>query len=101
MPFCKIALRAQRPPSPAYPLALRTLGDHLRKKRLDLRLLQREVAARLGVDETTICNWESHRTAPQPRLTPGIIAFLGYNPYDTQSATFGERLIAHRYALGA
>jgi transcriptional regulator with XRE-family HTH domain len=52
----------------------------LRKRRLDLGLLQREVAARLGVTESTVTNWELNRTSPKIRFLPGIIALLGYDP---------------------
>jgi len=54
-----------------YPLKIKTLGNHLRKKRLDLRLLQKEVAQKIGVDETTIYNWESNTRQP-----PHSIPFL-------------------------
>jgi transcriptional regulator with XRE-family HTH domain len=64
---------------------LKTLGDHLRKRRLDLGLLQREVAQKLQVNQMTICNWEINRTSPQLRFIPRIITFLGYNLADRQS----------------
>ena len=54
------------------------MGDHLRKRRLDLGLLQREVAEQIGVDAMTICNWEKQRTVPEIRCMPRIIEFLGY-----------------------
>ena len=63
-------------------------------------MLQREVAAKLGVNETTICNWETNRTSPKPSLIPKIITFLGYNPYDTRSGGLGERIVARRRAMG-
>ena len=63
-----------------YPKQLRTVGDHLRKKRLELGLLQKQVAEQLGVDETTIYKWENHRSAPVIRVLPKIIQFLGYVP---------------------
>lgn len=44
-------------------------------------LLQGQVAAELGVDETTVYNWENHRVAPSVSLIPQIIRFLGYCPY--------------------
>jgi DNA-binding XRE family transcriptional regulator len=47
---------------------------------LDLGLLQKEVAAQIGVDEATIYNWEANRNQPAVRLIPRIIQFLGYGP---------------------
>ena len=99
MPFCHLCLRAQRPKSSAYPKEIRTLGDHIRKKRLHLGLLQRQVAEQIGVDEATIWNWESNATAPAIRLIPRIIRFLDYDPLPT-AEDFGERLKAIRRRLG-
>ena len=42
----------------------RTLGDHVRKRRLALRLTQRELATRLGVNPWTVLNWEKGYTQP-------------------------------------
>jgi hypothetical protein len=64
LPFSHLAFSARKPLPAAYPRGLSTLGDHLRKRRLDLGLLQREVADKLGVDEMTTCNWEINRTSP-------------------------------------
>lgn len=49
-------------------------------RRLELNLLQREVAQRLGVKTDTILNWEHNRTTPTLRYLPRVIAFLGYDP---------------------
>jgi len=81
LPFCHIQLTARKPPSPACPRELHTLGDHIRKRRLDLGLLQREVAEKLQVNQMTVCNWETNRTSPQLRFIPRIVAFLGYCLY--------------------
>lgn len=80
MPFCHVTRRGQKPLPAAYPRELRTLGDHLRKRRFDLGLRQRDVARLLGVDEMTVNNWERGRTTPAPRLREGIIAFLNWAP---------------------
>lgn len=71
----------------------------MRKRRLDLGLLQREAAARIGVDETTIYNWETHHSSPQIRHLPRIIAFLGYNPLPVPQ-TLPGKLRGTRQALG-
>jgi len=79
---------------------LKTLGDHLRKKRLDLGLLQKDVAKILGVSKDTVCNWENNRTSPSLRSIPRIVKFLGYIPYDIQGKTPGEELRLLRRTLG-
>jgi len=63
-----------------------TLGDHLKKKRLDLGLWQKQVADQIGVDEGTLYNWERQRTVPKLPYIPKIIAFLGYNPFPPASS---------------
>jgi len=52
----------------------------MRKRRLDLELLQRQIADQIGVDEETIFRWESSKSRPQVQFIPPIIKFLGYNP---------------------
>ena len=100
LPFSHGQLKTQKPSSLPYPAQLNTLGDHLRKRRLDLGLLQREVAQKLGVTESTIWNWEANRSSPQIRFILKVIAFLGYDPYSTACGSFGERLLAFRRSLG-
>jgi DNA-binding transcriptional regulator YiaG len=80
LPFCHVTLRAQKTRDPAYPRELKTLGDHLRKRRLDFGLLQREVAKSLGVRVKTLRNWERGKTAPQRRFLPRSFGFLGADP---------------------
>jgi len=99
LPFCHVTLRGQKPLPRAYPRALCTIGDHLRRRRLDLRLLQREVADRLGTDHSTITNWELNRTKPALRYLPGIVQFLGCSPLDPGEFV-GERLFAFRRERG-
>jgi DNA-binding XRE family transcriptional regulator len=81
LPFCHVRLSARKPKPEAYPAALLTYGDHLRARRLDLGLLQKQAAERIGVDETSVYNWESNRVQPAVRFIAGIIRFLGYCPY--------------------
>jgi len=99
LPFCHVVLNAQKPKSPKYPKNLKTLGDHIRKKRLDLGLFQKGVAKRIGVDETAIYNWEGNRTSPQIHHLPRIIRFLGYNPLPV-SESLPDKLLTTRRSLG-
>jgi transcriptional regulator with XRE-family HTH domain len=99
LPFCKIKLHATRPKSAAYPKEIKTLGDHLRKKRLDLGLLQEQVAAQIGVDEATIWNWENNITATAIRLIPRITHFLTYDPFPV-AESLAEKLKTARRRLG-
>jgi transcriptional regulator with XRE-family HTH domain len=99
LPFCHVHLRTQRPLSRAYPNALKTLGDHIRKRTLDLQLLQSDVAQTLGVTECSVWNWENNATAPVFPYWPGIIEFLGYNPLP-EPQTPAEQLVQARKIQG-
>ena len=46
------------------PEELNTLGGHLLRRRLVLKQLQRQVAEQIGVDKTSIANWEANRSKP-------------------------------------
>ena len=76
-----------------------TIGDHIRTRRLDLGLFQKEVAKRVGVTTDTITNWELNRTEPEIQYLPKIIDFLGYVPFSTGDS-FPERLKAYRMLNG-
>ncbi len=82
-----MTLTAPLPPDPAYPAELVTVGNHIRKRRLDLKLLQREVAAEIGVSTQTVQYWEAGRHQPAFRHLPAIIRFLGYDPAPAASAS--------------
>ena len=99
MPFCHVTLKARRPPDSKYPKELRTLGDHIRKRRLDLGLFQEHAADQIGVDEDTIYRWESNESIPQVRFIPTIIKLLGYNPFPLPEESRGK-LVFHRQLLG-
>ncbi len=71
----------------------------MRKRRLDLGLLQKEVADQIGVSAPTVYRWESNETTPPVRFLPRIIQFLGCNPLPTPR-TVAERLLRARKALG-
>jgi transcriptional regulator with XRE-family HTH domain len=99
LPFCHFELRAIRRKSARYPKQINSLGDHLRARRLDLKLLQKQVADQIGVHELTITGWEGNTTVPEVRYMPAVIQFLGYNPLPAASS-LPERLATARRALG-
>jgi len=49
---------------PSYPRSPKTLGEYIRKWRMEKGLFQKELAKKLGVAEMTIVNWEKGRTKP-------------------------------------
>jgi transcriptional regulator with XRE-family HTH domain len=90
-------LKSLRPKT--YKEAPETLGEHLRKHRLELGLLQKDVAKQLRADEWAYLKWEQDRTKPTVRFIPGIIAFLGYDPFSAPQ-TLWERIRSKRRQLG-
>lgn len=53
----------------------------------------------LGVNPWTVLLWEQGRYAPTPRFYPGLILFLGREPWP-EPQTIGERLRAERLRRG-
>jgi hypothetical protein len=49
-----INIPLEKQPLPGYPTNPVTVGDHIRKRRMDHNLLQREVAEIIGVTESSI-----------------------------------------------
>jgi predicted transcriptional regulator len=80
LPFCHFEFRTSKPKSAYYPKEINILGDHIRKRRLDLEILQKQVAYQIGVHEMTIASREGNATVPEVRYMPAIIQLLGYNP---------------------
>ena len=77
----------------------RTLGEHVRKRRLILGITQKEAARLIGVNQFTIMTWEKDRTEPPVRAMPGLIRYLGYDPFPP-AETIPERLRAKRRQNG-
>ncbi len=75
------------------------VGNHLRKRRVALRLRQRDVAAQVGVDVTTLRNWERNRTVPDLHVMPAITEFLGNQPMPEPTGA-GEQLVWQCTAKG-
>ncbi|MBX3177708.1 MAG: helix-turn-helix domain-containing protein [Candidatus Hydrogenedentes bacterium] len=82
-----------------YPTEPRTVGEHLRKRRLDLQLLQREVAVIISVNGATIQNWETGSHSVSLSAWPAVLEFLGYDPRPS-GQTLGEMLRLRRESLG-
>jgi len=82
-----------------YPIEPKTVGEHVKKRRLDLGLKQKEVATHLGIHFTTLQLWERGIGDPGVKSLPGIIRFLGYVPFACD-LTPGGRLSFLRRCCG-
>jgi DNA-binding transcriptional regulator YiaG len=77
-----------------------TIGEHIKKKRLQLKLTQKQVAKQLGVTEFSVLNWEVGDNQPDDApILSRVIRFLGYDPLPT-GWTIPELLRAKRRELG-
>jgi DNA-binding XRE family transcriptional regulator len=74
-----VRLSGKKPKDKAYPKAVKTIGDAIRKRRLDLGLLQKDAAKIIGCDKTTILNWERGHTHPSANRIPQVVIFLAHN----------------------
>ena len=107
MPFCYVTLQRVRCPigpyfteKTGYPASPKTVGEMIRKRRLDLGLRQRDVAEIVGCDTMTVVNWEkSHTAFPRINHMAGVVRFLGFNPLPNGDSV-AQRLVNHRKALG-
>ncbi|MBI1805107.1 MAG: helix-turn-helix transcriptional regulator [Ignavibacteriae bacterium] len=100
LPCSYLTLKTGKPRNPAYPEDLKTLGDHIRKRRLDLGMHQKDVAKLINTTTSTITNWEKNRTSPRLRLLPSVFGFLGYNPLQSNPNSLGEKIKQYRIQKG-
>src|SRR5258706_16192348 len=65
-----------------YPTSPQTLGEPLRKKRIDLSLSMTQLAKLLGlgITDTAIEKWEKNQNRPTKSHRCRLIEFLGFDP---------------------
>lgn len=94
-----VRLVAKKPMIPGYPTDPQTLGEHLKKRRMDLGLLQREAAELFGISYAMVVHWEKGHFWPRHRYWPAIYRFLGYDP-ESEPKMRGEKTHRLRQLLG-
>jgi DNA-binding transcriptional regulator YiaG len=62
--------------SPKYPKNPQTLGERLRKARMDKGMTLKEAAALFGVSETAVLNWEIRGKMPEKSRMKKVTEFL-------------------------
>jgi transcriptional regulator with XRE-family HTH domain len=75
--FCRVRLEGKKPRDKAYPTEIKTIGDAIRKRRLDLGLNQKDVAKIIGCDQMSVLNWEKGYNKPTINKMSAIGRFLG------------------------
>jgi DNA-binding transcriptional regulator YiaG len=106
LPFCQLQTKAVYSGKSGYWESVHnyrrlphSLGEHVRKRRLDLGLGQREAAAQMGVHVETLKFWERGVLKPAIGIMPKVIEFLGTNPRP-KPTTFAELLLGYRACHG-
>ncbi len=83
-----------------YDFEPKTLGEHVLKYRLFLKLSQPQLAKLLGVAAETVLNWELNYRKPSINHTGKLIQFLGYYPTLPNPSSIAELLLTKRGSLG-
>jgi DNA-binding transcriptional regulator YiaG len=65
--FCRTAAKIPTQPQ--------TVGDHIRRRRLGLKMFQRDVAEQIGVNATSVFKWEANTSRPAKWFMPAVIKF--------------------------
>ena len=76
------------------------IGEHIKNRRLQLKLTQADVAKVFEICEDSITGWENGRSEPQIQFYPKIIKFLGYNPFPVNIETLAGRIKNYRITQG-
>lgn len=76
------------------------IGEHIKNRRMQLKLSQSDVAKIFDVCEDSVTGWENSRSIPQIKYYPKLIKFLGYNPFQVDSDTLGARIKKYRIENG-
>ncbi len=97
---CDLLIDDSLPLPPKYPDELKDIGDHILKRRYDLKISQAQLAKIIGVSTDTITYWENKRTEPMVQFYGKIIEFLGYNPFEFEIKTWGDKLKHYRFRNG-
>jgi DNA-binding transcriptional regulator YiaG len=89
LPFCERVIHISRDkylPSDnrgiQVPKVPTTIGGHLRRRRLQLKIFQPEAARRLKVSQVSLSRWERDTVIPTAPHHPRLIKYLGYNPFE-------------------
>lgn len=73
-------------PRSTYPEEFRTLGNHIRKRRLELGLSQAALAKHFGVDRNAVTRWEAGLDEPGLQQMPTVVEFLGEDSLPSEGA---------------
>jgi len=79
---------------------MRTWGDYIKVRRLDLKLTKRQLSIKFHVDDTTIYLWEHNKVQPSLAQIPKIIEFLRHDPFEKEAENLRDRIREYRRVHG-
>ncbi len=86
--FFHITLRSPKPVTASYLWRIKAptnpahVGEHIKKRRFELKLKSVDVRRILGVDKGTLTRWERGTHQPSKPFLQKISEFLGFNPFE-------------------
>ncbi|SOD17643.1 helix-turn-helix domain-containing protein [Pedobacter xixiisoli] len=89
-----------KPFAQSYPKEPQSIGEHIKKRRFDLNLMQSDIAATFGVSIATIHLWETNRAEPMVKYYAKISDFLQFDLFKVDDSTFSGRVKSYRYKNG-
>lgn len=69
-----------------------TIGDYLRKTRLERKLSQPKVAKIIGVTASIVTYWELNQRIPTVKKMPKIVSFIGYFPFEWKNESLKTQI---------
>ena len=92
--------KCKRPVLNCYPMNPQTLGEHIRKRRMDLNMTKKAMAIKFNVNEMTVGTWENNKHVPPPKHYANLIKYIGYLPFETKNLSLGKQLYYARQVAG-
>lgn len=96
--ICHWVLKGQKRRNPAIPENPKTIGERIRKYRIENGLSQKDIAEKVGVRTDSVTNWELGRNEPQIQFMPRIIKLIGADKEKTTNS--GEAIKIFRVSIG-
>jgi transcriptional regulator with XRE-family HTH domain len=100
LPFSTLQKTITKPYGSTYPKNPISIGEHIRKRRMEMRLTQEEVAKLIGVTTDSVTNWENNRSTPRLNLLPRVTKYLDIIPINLNPDTIGGMIKDYRLRKG-
>ncbi len=96
-PFFTASLTARRPQPAGIPEECFTLGDHIRKARIERGQYQPDLAKLFRVTTNTVTSWEMNHTEVWRKYYVVIEKYLGYMPEEFGLTDLAKKLVSYRF----